>query len=162
AGLRIARAFAQNYLALANYTNNLRRMGWSDEDLGGEGSERLIDAVIAIGDVDAIVRRVRDHLDAGADHVCVQIREAQSTDPALGQLRAGRVHIVNGDRELDAGAGRGRGDRHWLDELVRRVRLEQIDQRVPEVEHGRRVILEVDGQAEDFLVEPLGLGQILG
>jgi probable F420-dependent oxidoreductase len=87
AGLRIARAFAKNYLALPNYANNLRRIGWSDEDLAGEGSERLIDAVIAIGDVDAIVRRFRDHLDAGADHVCVQIREEDSTDPALRAYR---------------------------------------------------------------------------
>jgi probable F420-dependent oxidoreductase len=87
AGLQIARAFARNYLALPNYANNLQRLGWSDQDVGGEGSERLIDAVIAIGDVEAIVRRVRDHLDAGADHVCVQIREERSTDPALGAYR---------------------------------------------------------------------------
>jgi len=87
AGLRIARAFSKNYLALPNYANNLRRLGWSDEDLAGEGSERLIDAVIAIGDVDAIVRRIRDHLAAGADHVCVQLREEQSSDPALGAYR---------------------------------------------------------------------------
>jgi probable F420-dependent oxidoreductase len=86
-GLRIARAFAKNYLALPNYADNLRRLGWSDEDLAGEGSERLIDAVIAIGDADAIVRRIRDHLDAGADHVCVQLREEQPTDPALGAYR---------------------------------------------------------------------------
>ena len=87
AGIRIARAFAKNYLALPNYANNLRRLGWSDDDLAGEGSERLIDAVVPVGDVDAIVRRVRDHLDAGADHVCVQFREAKSTDPALGAYR---------------------------------------------------------------------------
>jgi probable F420-dependent oxidoreductase len=87
AGLRIARAFAKNYLALPNYANNLRRLGWSDEDLAGEGSERLIDAVIAIGDVGVIVARARAHLDAGADHVCVQLREERSTDPALGGLR---------------------------------------------------------------------------
>jgi probable F420-dependent oxidoreductase len=82
-GLGIARAFAKHYLALPNYADNLRRLGWSDGDVAGEGSEKLIDAVIAIGDVDAIVRRVRDHLDAGADHVCVQIREEQPADPAL-------------------------------------------------------------------------------
>ena len=86
-GLRIAKSFAKNYLALPNYANNLRRLGWSDEDVAGEGSERLIDAVIAIGDVDAIVGRVRAHLEAGADHVCVQLREERSTDPALGAYR---------------------------------------------------------------------------
>jgi probable F420-dependent oxidoreductase len=87
AGLRIARAFAKNYLALPNYANNLRRLGWSDDDVAGEGSERLVDAVIAIGGVEAIVARAKAFLDAGADHVCVQLREEKSTDPALGAWR---------------------------------------------------------------------------
>lgn len=87
AGSRIAHAFAKNYLALPNYANNLRRLGWSDEDVAGEGSEALVDAVIAIGDVDAIVRRVGAHLEAGADHVCLQLREERSTDPALAAYR---------------------------------------------------------------------------
>ena len=85
-GRRIARAFAKSYLALPNYVNNLRRLGWDDADLAGEGSDRLIDAVIVCGDVEAIVRRVRAHLDAGADHVCIQVRAEQSSDPALGAL----------------------------------------------------------------------------
>lgn len=83
AGLRIARAFARNYLALPNYANNLRRLGWSDEDLANDGSDRLLDAVIAIGDVDTVVNRIRAHLDAGADTVCLQLRAEKSTDPAL-------------------------------------------------------------------------------
>jgi len=82
-GRRIARAFAKHYLALPNYANNLRRMGWGEADLAGEGSDRLVDAVIAIGDVDAIVARVRAHLDAGADHVCVQFRAESSAQPSL-------------------------------------------------------------------------------
>jgi probable F420-dependent oxidoreductase len=82
-GRRIGRAFAKNYLALPNYANNLRRLGWSDGDLGGDGSDRLIDAVIAWGNVDAIAARVRAHLDAGADQVCVQLRAERSTDPAV-------------------------------------------------------------------------------
>jgi probable F420-dependent oxidoreductase len=86
-GLRIARAFARSYLALPNYANNLLRLGWSEQDVASDGSERLIDAVIAIGDVEAIVRRVHEHLDAGADHVCVQFREERSTDPALQAYR---------------------------------------------------------------------------
>jgi probable F420-dependent oxidoreductase len=83
-GRRIGRAFAKGYLALPNYVNNLRRLGWDDADLAGDGSDRLIDAVIAWGDVDAIVRRVRAHLDAGADQVCLQVRADPSSDPALG------------------------------------------------------------------------------
>jgi probable F420-dependent oxidoreductase len=82
-GLEIARAFARNYLALPNYANNLRRLGWSDDDVANDGTDQLIDAVIAIGDVDTIVGRVRAHLEAGADTVCLQLREAKSSDPAL-------------------------------------------------------------------------------
>ena len=89
---RIGRAFAKHYLALPNYANNLRRLGWSDADIANDGSDRLIDAVIAWGDVDAIVARVKAHLDAGADHVCVQLRAESSADPA-----------IEGFRELAAG-----------------------------------------------------------
>jgi probable F420-dependent oxidoreductase len=92
AARRIGRAFAKHYLALPNYANNLRRLGWSDEDIANDGSDRLIDAVIAWGDVDAIVARVKAHLDGGADHVCVQLRAESSADPA-----------VDGYRELAAG-----------------------------------------------------------
>jgi probable F420-dependent oxidoreductase len=90
-GRRIGRAFAKNYLALPNYANNLRRLGWDDTDLAGGGSDRMVDAVIAWGDVDAIVKRVRTHLDAGADQVCIQLRGEQSSDAALegyGELAA--------------------------------------------------------------------------
>jgi probable F420-dependent oxidoreductase len=82
-GLAIARAFARHYLALPNYANNLRRLGWSDDDIGSDGSDRLIDAVVAIGDADTIVERVKAHLDAGADTVCLQLREEKSSEPAL-------------------------------------------------------------------------------
>ncbi len=57
---------------LPNYANNLRRLGWSDEDIANDGSDRLIDAVIPHGTPEAIAEAVRAHLDAGADHVCVQ------------------------------------------------------------------------------------------
>jgi probable F420-dependent oxidoreductase len=83
AGLDIARKFAHNYLVLPNYANNLRRLGWSDADIANE-TDKLIDAVVVIGDVDAIVKRVNAHLESGADHVCVQIRAEKSTDPAIG------------------------------------------------------------------------------
>lgn len=80
---RLGRAFARHYLALPNYANNLRRLGWSDEDISNDGSDRMIDAVVAWGDVDAIAARVKAHLDSGADHVCVQLRAESSADPAL-------------------------------------------------------------------------------
>jgi probable F420-dependent oxidoreductase len=93
-GRRIGRAFARGYLALPNYANNLRRLGWSDADLAGDGSDRLIDAIIAWGDIDAIVKRVRSHLDAGADHVCVQVRTDRSSDTALGAFRELRSALL--------------------------------------------------------------------
>ncbi len=95
-GRRIGRAFARNYLALPNYTNNLRRLGWSEADLEAEGSDRLIDAVIAWGDVDAIVSRVREHLAAGADQVCLQLRVERSTDPALDAYRELAAALLGG------------------------------------------------------------------
>jgi hypothetical protein len=60
------------YLALPTYTDHLRDLGWGDEDLSGP-SDRLVDAIVAWGDVDAIAARVRDHLAAGADHVALQV-----------------------------------------------------------------------------------------
>jgi len=84
---RIARAFAARYLALPNYANNLRRLGYGDDELAGTGSDRVIDAVVAWGDVGAVAARVRAHLDAGADHVCIQLRASVSSDLCLGQYR---------------------------------------------------------------------------
>lgn len=85
---RIARSFAVDYLRTTNYANNLKRMGWTDADIAGEGSDALIDAVVAWGDVDQIAVRARQHLDAGADHVCVQVVSEDEADPCLEQLRA--------------------------------------------------------------------------
>ncbi|HET7237321.1 MAG TPA: TIGR03620 family F420-dependent LLM class oxidoreductase [Actinomycetota bacterium] len=84
---RIARGFAVHYLQTENYARNLRRMGWTDADVSGQGSDALIDAVVAWGDVDRIALRVRQHLDAGADHVCVQVVAEDELDPCLDQLR---------------------------------------------------------------------------
>jgi probable F420-dependent oxidoreductase len=68
-----ARKHMAIYLTLPNYTNNLRRLGWGDDDLADGGSDKLVDAIVAWGDVDAIVARVRAQLDGGADHVCIQV-----------------------------------------------------------------------------------------
>ncbi|MEO6122589.1 MAG: LLM class F420-dependent oxidoreductase [Ilumatobacteraceae bacterium] len=69
----IARTAMSTYLGLPNYTNNLRRLGWGDDDLLNGGSDKLVDAIVVWGDVDAVVERVKDHLARGADHVCVQV-----------------------------------------------------------------------------------------
>jgi probable F420-dependent oxidoreductase len=80
------------YLALDNYRRNLLRLGFTDDDFEGGGSDRLVDAIVAWGDVDAVRDRVAAHLDAGADHVCVQaiggdpLRELRQLAPALRDL----------------------------------------------------------------------------
>jgi probable F420-dependent oxidoreductase len=68
----IARRFLAFYFTLPNYVDNWRRLGFTDADLAGGGSDRLIDAVIAWGDEKAIRARIEEHWQAGADHVCVQ------------------------------------------------------------------------------------------
>ena len=82
----IAAEWAGGYLELPNYANNLRRLGFGDDDIAGV-SDALLDATIVVGDVDAVARRVRDHLEAGADHVCLQVIAADSADTCLPQLR---------------------------------------------------------------------------
>jgi probable F420-dependent oxidoreductase len=68
----IARRFLAFYFSLPNYVDNWRRLGFTDTDFAGGGSDRLIDAVIAWGDEKAIRARLQEHWQAGADHVCVQ------------------------------------------------------------------------------------------
>lgn len=79
--LRIAAPVVELYLGLPNYVNNLRRLGFTDDDLSGSGSRRLLEALVAWGDADAIARRVAEHHDAGADHVCVQVLTGRSDLP---------------------------------------------------------------------------------
>jgi probable F420-dependent oxidoreductase len=67
-----AREFLAIYLGLPNYVNNWKRMGFTDTDVSGSGSDRLIDAVIVWGDEKAIHARIDEHRQAGADHVCLQ------------------------------------------------------------------------------------------
>jgi probable F420-dependent oxidoreductase len=73
AAREIARRHTRSYLRLANYTNNLKRFGFDDRDFADGGNDRLVDTICAWGDVDTIAARVRAHLDAGADHVAVQV-----------------------------------------------------------------------------------------
>jgi probable F420-dependent oxidoreductase len=82
----VATAWALGYLELPNYANNLRRLGFGDRDVSGAG-DALIDATIALG-VEAAAARVRDHFDAGADHVCVQVIVEDEADVCLSELRA--------------------------------------------------------------------------
>jgi hypothetical protein len=61
------------YVHLPNYTNNLRDFGFGDDDFADRGSDRLVDAIVAWGNLDTIVKRVAAMREAGADHVCIQV-----------------------------------------------------------------------------------------
>ena len=63
---------ARQLLRLDNYVNNWRRLGFSDDDFAGGGSDRFIDENVAWGDEDKIRARLQEHWDAGADHICIQ------------------------------------------------------------------------------------------
>jgi len=83
----IARRHMEPYLTLPNYVDNLRELGFGDDDLARGGSDRLVDAIVAWGDEEAIRERVREHLDAGADHVAIQ-PVVPGVDAARDQLHA--------------------------------------------------------------------------
>jgi probable F420-dependent oxidoreductase len=68
----VARRYARPYLGLRNYARNLLGFGFTEGDLAGGGSDRLIDAIVPQGSAGQIAEFVRAHLDAGADHVCLQ------------------------------------------------------------------------------------------
>jgi probable F420-dependent oxidoreductase len=69
----IGRRYAEFYLDLSNYVNNWRRLGFTDSDVRKPGSDKLIDAVVAHGTAEQIAARLNEHVDAGADHVAIQV-----------------------------------------------------------------------------------------
>lgn len=77
----LAQHFLKRYLALPNYANNLRRLGFRDADLEGGGSDRLIEQLFTWGDIEQLDLRVQEHLAAGATHVCVQVITPRGVDP---------------------------------------------------------------------------------
>ncbi len=81
---------ATPYLKLRNYTSNLLRLGWTEDDIADDGSDALIDALVAHGDAATVAGRLAAHLDAGADHVAVQVLTADNASPlpALRELSA--------------------------------------------------------------------------
>jgi len=91
-----ARKHMAIYLTLPNYVNNLRRLGWDDDDLGGGGSDKLVDAIVAWGDEATIAARVAEHHAAGADHVCVQVIEDDMTALPLAAWRSLAPALLEG------------------------------------------------------------------
>jgi probable F420-dependent oxidoreductase len=83
----LGRPSVKPYLRLSNYTTNLQRLGFTAEDVSGEGSDRLIDALVVSGDGAQIRQRFEDHHDAGADHVAIQLIAGPDTDLDAGFRR---------------------------------------------------------------------------
>lgn len=86
----IGRQTVEHYLGLGNYVSNWLRLGFTEADVRTPGSDRLIDAVVAYGTPQAIAARLREHLDAGADHVAIQVlgggHREETLLPALSEL----------------------------------------------------------------------------
>ena len=85
----VGRRFLEHYLGLSNYVNNWLRMGFTEADVRKPGSDRLIDAVVAHGSPEAVVHRLVEHLEAGADHVAIQVLGGWNEEtliPALTEL----------------------------------------------------------------------------
>ena len=88
---QLARSFTTGYLTLPNYADNLRRLGYTDDDVADGGSDRLVDAVMAWGDAQTIARRVREHHEAGADQVCLQLVTGDEGFPLEGYQELANV-----------------------------------------------------------------------
>jgi len=84
---KIGRQFLELYLKLPNYTNNFLWLGFDENDFRNGGSDRLIDAIIAWGDLNAIRNRIREHQSAGADHVSIQVLTADRHALPLAEWR---------------------------------------------------------------------------
>src|SRR6266851_4660091 len=69
---QIGRGYTAVYLSQPNYVNNIRRLGFSDDDMAAGGTDAFVDAMVAWGTLEQVQARVREHFDAGADHVCIQ------------------------------------------------------------------------------------------
>ncbi|KIF70086.1 F420-dependent oxidoreductase [Streptomyces sp. AcH 505] len=68
-----AREYLSGYLTMPNYTNNFTRLGFDDADYRDGGSDRLLDAMFALGDADTVASRAAEFLEAGADHLAIQV-----------------------------------------------------------------------------------------
>jgi probable F420-dependent oxidoreductase len=88
----VGRAFVSDpYLKLTNYTNNFRRYGYTDADFEGGGSDRLIDDLVLHGSTDTVAAGLHSHLEAGADHIGIQVLTADGENPMPGYRELARV-----------------------------------------------------------------------
>jgi probable F420-dependent oxidoreductase len=86
-GRAVGRRELANYLRQPNYARSLLRQGFAEDDLADGGSDRLVDAIVVHGDIEVIGRRVREHHEAGADHVALQVLTTEVGGLPLAQWR---------------------------------------------------------------------------
>jgi probable F420-dependent oxidoreductase len=84
----IGRRYLELYLGLSNYVNNWLRLGFTEDDVRKPGSDKLVDAVVAYGTPVVIAQRLNEHLEAGADHVAIQVLDGWPEDKLLHVLSA--------------------------------------------------------------------------
>jgi alkanesulfonate monooxygenase SsuD/methylene tetrahydromethanopterin reductase-like flavin-dependent oxidoreductase (luciferase family) len=84
----VAYAHVNGYLRSEAYRANWLRLGFTDDDFASGASQRLVDALVAYGDAETIARRVQEHRDAGADHVCIQALEPDTRALPMSQWRS--------------------------------------------------------------------------
>jgi probable F420-dependent oxidoreductase len=91
-----ARNHTRIYTGLPNYSRNLERFGLEEADMVDGGSDRLVDTIVAWGSLEQVVARVQAHLDAGADHVCIQVitRDAAELPWASWEALAGAFGLA--------------------------------------------------------------------
>ena len=97
-GLRRGHEHLNIYTGLSNYRNSWFRQGFDESDAVRGGSERLVDALVTIGDERAVLERAREHLDAGADHVCLQVLGPSPGDVPLDDWRRLAPALVGATR----------------------------------------------------------------
>jgi probable F420-dependent oxidoreductase len=90
---QVARDFLRMYLGLVNYTSTMQRGGFTEQDVADGGSDALVDAIVVHGDAPVLAAAVQAHLDAGADHVCIQVQ------PAAGDIVAA-LRALSGELRL--------------------------------------------------------------
>jgi probable F420-dependent oxidoreductase len=89
--LRLGREAVAMYLQLPNYTRNLLRIGFTEDDIAGQGSDRLVEGLVAWGDEEAVAARVAEHREAGADHVSIQVVNPPAERLAVFRALAGAL-----------------------------------------------------------------------
>jgi probable F420-dependent oxidoreductase len=89
----LARRELHRYMAMTNYRNNWLRIGFTEADLADGGSDRFIDAMVLRGDAETIARGLRRHLEAGADHVCIQPVHAEGDTEARDRTLAALASV---------------------------------------------------------------------